>query len=118
MCYAAHKGSKEVVKLLLDNGGNPELQTNFGDTPYSLAYEKGHTDVADLIDNAVAMVTNEGGGFYHTHLWMPWEGEGLVVEWVESGKKEWVTFVKCCSFASALKMTVNQFIAMATWNCS
>lgn len=46
---AAAEGQMEVVRLLLDFGANPGITDKDGDTAESFARQKGHTEVAELL---------------------------------------------------------------------
>jgi ankyrin repeat protein len=45
----AFNGSLELTQLLLDHGANPAVSNGQGQTPESVARERGHTEVADLL---------------------------------------------------------------------
>ena len=47
MLYAAIKGHKEIVKLLIAKGADMNAKMEDGDTPLDLA--KGHPELADLL---------------------------------------------------------------------
>ena len=57
--YAAHKGHMGVVKVLLDGGANPNVETRNGWTPLHSAVMEGHKDVAKLLLEAGADPTKE-----------------------------------------------------------
>jgi uncharacterized protein len=46
---AAESGHLEVVRLLLENGANPNLRDEFDKTPLELAEENGHFEVAEFV---------------------------------------------------------------------
>lgn len=52
LCVAAENGTKDVVKLLLDAGAEPNIADGYGDTPLYSATKKNHTDVVKLLLNA------------------------------------------------------------------
>ena len=52
LAYAAMKGSRSMVELLLRNGADPAMVTKEGDTPVELALRFSHAEVADLLKRA------------------------------------------------------------------
>jgi ankyrin repeat protein len=46
---AAEKGDKKVVKLLLENGAQPDFEDEEGQTPLSRAVEEGNIAVVQLL---------------------------------------------------------------------
>lgn len=46
---ACQSGSREAAQYLLDCGADGSLQNNYGDTPFSLAIEKGHESIAQIL---------------------------------------------------------------------
>ena len=46
---AANKGHKDVVKLLLDRGAEPNRRSYHGDTPLKCAASHGHKDVVEIL---------------------------------------------------------------------
>jgi ankyrin repeat protein len=44
----------EVVKILLEAGATPDLQNDLGETPLDIAVLKGHDELAQLLQEAVA----------------------------------------------------------------
>ena len=48
--WAAFKGHKDVVHLLLDRGADPNIADHFGRTPLSKALGKGHLDIANILE--------------------------------------------------------------------
>jgi len=53
LMFAAMEGHPAVAKLLLERGANPNLVAN-GKTARRIAEEKGHKDIADLLQKAGA----------------------------------------------------------------
>ena len=51
---AAQKGSKEIVKLLLQRGAKKDTKDSWGRTPVDLALRKNRTDIAELIQSYVS----------------------------------------------------------------
>jgi ankyrin repeat protein len=49
LSHAAERGYEEVVKLLLENGAQPDLEDEDGKTPLSRALLKGKTGVIQLL---------------------------------------------------------------------
>ena len=49
MSRAAEKGNETVVKLLLENGAQPDFEDEKGQTPLSRAVEKGSVAVVQLL---------------------------------------------------------------------
>jgi ankyrin repeat protein len=49
---AAFHGNVEVAKVLLDGGADPMMKDRWGNTPASLAYSQGHTDLQQLFADA------------------------------------------------------------------
>ena len=49
MSRAAEKDDERVVKLLLDNGAQPDFEDENGQTPLSRAVEKGSVAVVQLL---------------------------------------------------------------------
>ena len=49
LVWAAHKGHKEVVQLLLERGAEPNIANSCGDTPLLKAAYRGHNDVVQLL---------------------------------------------------------------------
>ena len=49
MHYAAMMDKKEIVKLLLDHGADGYKADEEGNTPLSLAIEKGHQDIVKIM---------------------------------------------------------------------
>ena len=47
MHEAAKQGRKDIIALLLNNGGNVHLKDGFGVTPLGVAAEYGHCDVLE-----------------------------------------------------------------------
>jgi len=47
MHEAAKQGRKDIVSLLLKNGGNVNLKDGYGVTPLGVAAEYGHCDVLE-----------------------------------------------------------------------
>ena len=47
MHEAAKQGRKDIVALLLKNGGNVNLKDGYGVTPLGVAAEYGHCDVLE-----------------------------------------------------------------------
>ena len=52
LCVAAENGFKDVVKLLLDAGAEPNIADGYGDTPLYSATKNRHTDVVKLLLDA------------------------------------------------------------------
>jgi ankyrin repeat protein len=52
LAYAAMKGNRQMVDLLLRSGASPALATREGDTAVELALRMGHAEVADLLRDA------------------------------------------------------------------
>ncbi|MFY9620109.1 MAG: ankyrin repeat domain-containing protein [Pyrinomonadaceae bacterium] len=51
---ASWHGKTEIVKLLLDNGANPELKKADGATPLSLASGQNHSQIVTLLNEALS----------------------------------------------------------------
>ncbi|XP_064399355.1 ankyrin repeat, SAM and basic leucine zipper domain-containing protein 1-like isoform X2 [Halichondria panicea] len=51
LCLAASKGHLQVAQLLVSRGANPKAITYMGDSPFSLALDGSHTEVADWLDS-------------------------------------------------------------------
>ena len=51
--YAAQRGYKDVVQLLLNAGAEPHNTNYWGQTPQHLARQCGYKDIANIIRNAV-----------------------------------------------------------------
>ena len=49
MSRAAEKGNETVVKLLLENGAQPDFEDEDGQTPLSQTVEKGNVAVVQLL---------------------------------------------------------------------
>ncbi|MCI4407481.1 MAG: ankyrin repeat domain-containing protein [Thermofilum sp.] len=49
--YAAYNGHTDFVKLLLENGADPSIKDNSGKTAADLARERGHIEIANMIEN-------------------------------------------------------------------
>ena len=49
LILAARKGHKDVVKLLLDRGAEPNMADQYGGTPLHFAALEGHKDVVQLL---------------------------------------------------------------------
>jgi len=47
--HAAEQGNIALVKVLLDNGADKEIKDDQGRTPLKIAEEKGHKEIADLL---------------------------------------------------------------------
>lgn len=54
MHEAAKQGRKDIVSLLLKNGGNVNLKDGYGVTPLGVAAEYGHCDVLEHLTHAEA----------------------------------------------------------------
>lgn len=52
LIYAAAMGRLDCVKLLLQHGADKDIRNDNGYTAYSVAQERGHTSVAEYINNA------------------------------------------------------------------
>lgn len=64
MHEAAKQGRKDIVSLLLKNGGNVNLKDGYGVTPLGVAAEYGHCDVLEhLIHKGMQLGKKE------IHLW-------------------------------------------------
>lgn len=55
--YAARKGSKKNVELLLERGASYYLKDNNGNIARNVAYTEGHKDLAEAMDNFVKKQT-------------------------------------------------------------
>ena len=64
---AAKKGHKDVVRLLLDSGADPNKANNYGNTPLHWAAYKGHKDMVQLLLDRWAD-PNKAGHFGWTPL--------------------------------------------------
>jgi casein kinase I family protein HRR25 len=64
LCYAAFKGQKAVVQLLLDKGAELESKDiECGQTPLSYAAENGHKEVVELLlDNGAKLESKDKDG--------------------------------------------------------
>lgn len=49
---AAYVGDMEVVRMLLDRGGDPRMKTHDGKTAIDIARERGHAAVAETLEGA------------------------------------------------------------------
>ena len=49
LCAAASNGRVEVVKLLLDQGGDKSIKDSHGKTPLQLAEQNGHEECVKLL---------------------------------------------------------------------
>ena len=54
--YAASLGRKEMVELFLSKGCNPHNKCNKGKTPLDYARENGHTEIAEILEQAMAKI--------------------------------------------------------------
>ena len=48
LCFGAWKGYVHVVKILLENGGNPDMTTFDGQRPCDLAFSQGYKTVGTM----------------------------------------------------------------------
>lgn len=53
--YAAQNGNREVVKLLLEKGANPNLLNSYGETSLDVAIANNRTEVASILTKAGAL---------------------------------------------------------------
>ena len=51
MCYAARNDNLPLVNLLLRGGASPQICTQLGDTPSSLALSCGYMKIVNVLDN-------------------------------------------------------------------
>ncbi len=51
---AAENDRVEVVRLLLEHGGDPSARVSSGETPFDLAERSGHADIALLLKTAMS----------------------------------------------------------------
>jgi ankyrin repeat protein len=49
LMHAAHAGNLELVRLLLENGADPNAKNGEGKTPLMFARENGRAEVAELL---------------------------------------------------------------------
>lgn len=49
---AAYVGDAEVVRMMLDRGADPTLRTDDGKTAVDVARERGHTEIAGMLERA------------------------------------------------------------------
>jgi curved DNA-binding protein CbpA len=56
---AAKKGNEEVVKLLLENGANPEKTTSTNDAARNVATQAGHSNILSIFDQHAAAKIKE-----------------------------------------------------------
>lgn len=67
MHEAAKQGRKDIVALLLKNGGNVNLKDGYGVTPLGVAAEYGHCDVLEhLIHKGMCEVKGK-----YASAWLP-----------------------------------------------
>lgn len=60
MHEAAKQGRKDIVALLLKNGGNVNLKDGYGVTPLGVAAEYGHCDVLEhLIHKGMYLIRKD-----------------------------------------------------------
>ena len=59
LCLAASKGHLQVAQLLVSRGANPKAITYMGDSPFSLALDGSHTEVADWLDSITSSQGSE-----------------------------------------------------------
>ena len=52
--YAASKGNKRLIQILLGSNANVTIMCNLGETAASIAYAHDHTAVTDMLENAVS----------------------------------------------------------------
>ena len=52
--YAASRGNKRLIQILLGSNANVTIMCNLGETAASIAYAHDHTAVADMLENAVS----------------------------------------------------------------
>ena len=66
---AARKAHKEVVKLLLDKGADPNAQTSTGVTPlYDAAQNADYETVKIMVDGGARVKTRPDDGFTPLHV--------------------------------------------------
>ena len=56
--YASLKGAKDIVKLILDAGANPNLANNISETPLHLAAQSTSKEVIKLLTDAGADINS------------------------------------------------------------
>lgn len=56
LMWAALKGHRSVVELLLAGGANPSLQDRYGKSAAMLAREYGHTGICAMLEQHVGKI--------------------------------------------------------------
>lgn len=72
--FAAQEGLKDIVKMLLNNGADPNAQGSLGDTALMYAAWYGHKDIAKILIDAGANVNAKAR---HDEPAIIWAGRGL-----------------------------------------
>ena len=52
LMYAAERGYREIIEVLILNGANTALKNNAGKTAYDLARENGFTELSQMLSPA------------------------------------------------------------------
>jgi ankyrin repeat protein len=88
LLWAAWNGQKAVVKVLLEKGADLEAKDDTGQTPLSVASEKGHKDVVQLLLAAGQVDVDSKDKNGQTPLWMAARNghEGIVQLLLERGQ--------------------------------
>ena len=61
--YAAEKCDLHLIKILIKANADPQIASNLGDTPSTIAYGNGYTDISDYLDGVMSgslEVSDEG----------------------------------------------------------
>jgi hypothetical protein len=85
---ACHEGNIEVAQLILNNGGNMKLETDFGFTAFHLACQKGHLDIVKLLA--------EKGMDIHLKSKYGYSGTKLAKEYGHMNVNTYLTATKIC----------------------
>ena len=49
LIYASYGGNTEIVRLLLDNGADPNIRNDYGMTALIAASSRGHNEIVKLL---------------------------------------------------------------------
>jgi ankyrin repeat protein len=66
---ASKHGYLDVVKVLVENGANPFIQSSRGDLPVDIAEQKGYLEVAGYLRSIPFPVGKSVPHFVDSHLW-------------------------------------------------
>jgi ankyrin repeat protein len=65
LSYAASKGQKKTVEILLNAGANPEISTDYGDTALTIAAKNNYPEIVELLVQAQELQEQSRTGSSH-----------------------------------------------------